>query len=392
MERWDFVIVGAGAAGLAAAKEIRGYKKYATILIVSDEAPLPYKRTKISKIYAQQLAFGEIAMEPDSFYSEGAIRLKSRSSVVKIDAQRHQAELNDGTTVEYEKLLIASGATPVLPVVDGLSAEDTHVFWNRAHFEKLKRDTASAREVVVVGMGVLGVEMAEQLTLSGKKVLLIGHGTRPMARYLSPDASQILRKGLEKHGVVLGFEEEVRSVNRLSQTDLEIVTSNRTVRAGAILFCIGARPSLEIARASEIEFETGICVDDHLRTSVEDVYAAGDVAQHRNGEVSHLWHSAEDQGIYAARAMLGKEDAFITKPYRLKCEVFDTYVFSLAEPRLVTGCRFEEHLSGSRYLGIYEKNGATMGIVMANDKDNAKAYEKAVRDCWPIGKVTDLFS
>ena len=360
----DVLIVGAGIAGFTAAQEIRERSPSTTVILVDAEARLPYKRTKISKLLAEGFGHDEFALEESGWY-DGRLTLKTGCAVLSIDAAARTALLSDGSTVEWKRLLLATGARPVTP--SGMGVGDWLFLRSQDDAERLRIRWKHEREVVVLGNGVLGVEIAEQAVLAGKSVRLWGRSPLPLHRDLTPRASQLLAQTLTDHGVVQEAPQ---------QGD----------RAWAVA-AIGSEPDLTLARAAGIATDRGVLVDGAFRISVDGIWAAGDGVQRADGRVSHLWHESEAQGRAAARSILG-DPSFSPRPWRLKCDVFDTYWFSMNKPR-DREPDFES-LDGNLYRAFWYNEGRLIAAVMANDKDNNKRYEKAVLEGWTRDQVEGI--
>lgn len=357
----DIMVVGAGVAGFSAVEEFKQRAPGVSVLLVDAENRLPYKRTKLSKTLAEGFGRDAFALEPPSWYDPVAIR--AGVAVTHIDPARHTATLADGTTVTWDQLLLATGARAVVP--DLPRVREWSVLRNQDEAERLRGRWANEPEVVVLGNGVLGVEIAEQAQLVGKRVRLWGRRP-PLHRELTPRASDLLSETLDRHGVL-----------QESPVDEPL---------GWAVAAVGSSPDLSLARAAGLATERGVLVDSSLRTSVEGIWAAGDGTQLPNGAVCHLWHESEAQGRTAARSMLGEEVALSTRPWRLKSEVFGTYWFSMNKLEREPDLEREE---GKRYQAFWFAADRLVAAVMANDKERNKVYETAVLEGWDPKRVAD---
>jgi NAD(P)H-nitrite reductase large subunit len=358
----DVLIVGAGVAGFSAARELRERSPSTSILLVDKEARLPYKRTKLSKFLAEGFEHDSFALEEGSWYS-GQLSLKTGCGVTSIDTHTRQATLSDGIVVQWKNLLLATGARPNLPSLPGV--HEWFVLHSQDDTEKLRARWEHEGEVVVLGNGVLGIEIAEQATLAGKRVRLWGRSTLPLTRELTPAASRLLSQTLAAKGVIL------------EQPSKE----ERTWAVAAI----GSEPDLTLARSAGLTVDRGVLVDEAFRTSADGIWSAGDGTQLPGGLVSHLWHQSEAQGKAAARSILGLPTGFGHRPWRLKTEVFGTYWFSMNKPH--DRQPDFELVDGSFYQAFWYDDGHLTAAVMANDKNKNKLYEQAVIEGWAEEKV-----
>jgi NAD(P)H-nitrite reductase large subunit len=351
----DVLIVGAGVAGHSAARELRG-RSSMSILLIDAEDRLPYKRTKLSKFLHQGFGHDEFALEPTDWYRKQDISLKTGCVVQSIDPNERTAVLSDGTVVAWQRLLLATGALPRVPVWPGV--REWLVLRNQNDTVRLRTKWEHEREVVILGNGVLGVEIAEQAVLAGKSVRLWGNSL-PLPRELTPTAANMLAETLTANGV-----------NQQPPQNEELPWA---------VAAIGSIPDLRLAHAVGLAVDRGILVDDALRTSKAGIWAAGDGTQRPDRSPSHLWHESEAQGKAAACSMLG-EPIPSSRPWRLKCEIFGTYWFSMNKPS-------DRHpdfecYEGRLYQAFWYRDGRLEAAVMANDKDRNKRYEQAVVEGW----------
>jgi NADPH-dependent 2,4-dienoyl-CoA reductase/sulfur reductase-like enzyme len=240
-------------------------------------------------------------------------------------------------------------------------------------------------------MGVLAVEMAEQLSSIGKKVTLAGATGQLIPRNLNDRAAEIMEQLLADSGVRLRYREEVLAIEKRSKGGYSVSTIRESTSYDMVIACIGVAPDLALAREAGIEIGRGIRVDPRQRTSVPGIYAAGDVAEDKNGTVTQLWHAAEYQGAIAGLNAIGVERESDLRPFRMKCEVFGTYFFSIAKPKDLNGIEIDERESADHYHCFYYSDDRLSGAVMVHDKPRAKLYEQAVREQWDRARVDSEF-
>jgi NADPH-dependent 2,4-dienoyl-CoA reductase/sulfur reductase-like enzyme len=384
---WDVVVVGAGAAGVAAAEELSRLQPRPSVLIVSDEDRLPYKRTKISKNIARGFEREEFAQLPREWYAHAGFELVTGARVSALDPQAHRLELADGRGFGWGSLILATGADPVPPLADTTVQAERKVFVVRtaAQVESLRSALGASGRVAVVGAGVLGVEVAEQVRRCGQEVVLVGRQQRLMPRQLNEEAAERLADVMGAGGVQLRLGEKVERIEDGRGRTLSLGLRAGGLETDLIVFCVGVRPRTELAARAGLAVDHGILVDGALRTSHPAVFAAGDAAQHPDGSVTHLWHAAQYQGALAARCAVGREAHHDNPPFRLKCEVFGQYFFSMNVPvRRSPGDapKPEEQARGPLYRCLYYREERLCGVIMVNDGERAKRYEAAVREGW----------
>jgi len=311
------IIIGGGAAGLAAADMLRrdGYSG-PVIMISADGAP-PCDRPNLSKDFLAGTAPEEwIPLRPPDWYSERKIDLVLNSRVTSLDTTRKTISTEDGKAYAYGALLLATGADPVKLPLEG--ADPSQVFYLRslADSKAIVAKATSAKQTVVVGASFIGLEVAASLRARGIAVHVVAPEQVPMERILGSRIGTFLRSLHESHGVVFHLGETVKRVDggnvRLSR--------GSTVEADFIVLGVGVRPSIDLAAQAGLRIDRGIVVNEYLETSAPGVFAAGDVARwpdphtRRQIRVEH-WVVAERQGQTAAKNMLGARARFEALPF-----------------------------------------------------------------------------
>ena len=392
---WNVVIVGGGIAGLSAARTLREESVELTILLISAEDRRPYKRTKVSKFIAEGFERNQFQLQAEDWYREQRIDLKVHQKVVEIEAAAHCLRLESGQEISWDKLLLVTGAEAILPEEFRVEDGKVHVVRGAEDVECLIRSTEqNVKSALVMGTGVLGIEVAEQLCLLNKEVSMVGIAPAIMSRHLNAYAAEVLKACCEKAGISLHLEERVTGVTKNSSGSFDVILTQQTLKSDLLLFCIGARPDVALAKQAGLEIGRGIRVNEYLQSSHQDVFAAGDVAEHPGGTVFGLWHAAELQGQVAAKNILGHALPYDQRPFRLKCEVFGHYFFSMNKPEAIELSAYElvERRQEEFYQAFYfNQQGRLQAVVMIDDKARAKLYEQAVWEGWEASRVDEMF-
>jgi NADPH-dependent 2,4-dienoyl-CoA reductase/sulfur reductase-like enzyme/nitrite reductase/ring-hydroxylating ferredoxin subunit len=310
------VIVGGGAAGNCVAETLRREGFQGRILLLAPEGEPPYDRPNLSKDYLAGNAPEEwIPLHPRDFYDEQRIELVPERATA-LDPAAKTVTLSDGRSLSYGALVLATGADPVRLPLPG--ADLPHVCYLRslADSRAIIAKAGEAKRAVVVGASFIGLEAAASLRTRGLEVTVVGPEDRPLGRILGPQLGDFVRSLHEEHGVVF----------RLGRKPAEITAEGvrlddgETLPADLVVIGVGVRPNVALAQEAGLQVEDGILVDESLRTSAPDVWAAGDIARWPDpwsGErirVEH-WVVAERQGQTVARNLLGRGERFDAAPF-----------------------------------------------------------------------------
>jgi len=311
------VIIGAGAAGNAAAEMLRREGFAGRLTLVGAEDSLPSDRPNLSKDYLAGTAAEEwIPLRSAEFYREHGIDLLPGRRVSAVDLPGRRAVLDDGTSRGFEALLLATGAEPVRLPATVDPGKRVHYLRTLSDSRAIIASAAAANRAVVIGASFIGLEVAASLRARGLEVHVVAPEERPLERVLGRACGDFVRGVHEAHGVTFHLRHTV------GQIDAEAVTldSGERIPAGLVVAGIGVRPNEELAVQAGLAVAKGIVVDQYLRTSAPGVYAAGDVARYPDPRgdspirVEH-WVVAERQGQAAARNMLGRREPFTAVPF-----------------------------------------------------------------------------
>ncbi len=292
------VIVGAGQAGFQAAASLRTEGFAESIALIGDEPHLPYQRPPLSKEFLLgKWTIEKADLRPAAFYEQQRIDLLTGERVASIDRERHRVLLASGASIEYSKLILATGAR-----VRTLPIEGAMYLRGRDDAVALRERFANVESVAIIGGGFIGLEVAAAANARGKKVTVLETQPRLMARAVAPLISDFYRDLHTRHGV-------------------EMLFGNAAIpKADLIVAGIGVIPNDELARDAGLTCDDGICVDDHLRTTDPDIYAIGDCAQYHNpyaGDRIRLEsvQNAVDQAKCVASNIVGKDQIYHAVPW-----------------------------------------------------------------------------
>jgi len=310
------VIIGAGASGTAAAEMLRRCGFDGRITIIDAEPDSPYDRPNLSKDYLAGDAPEEwIPLRPEGFYKQHGIELL-RKRATKLDIPGRRVEIDGGTPVSYDALLIATGADPVRLPLDGADQPHVHYLRSLADSRSIIAATKKAKRAVVAGASFIGLEVAASLRKRGLEVHVVAPDHLPLERVLGPELGTAIQRLHESHGVVFHLGRKPERIER----DAVVLDDGTRILADLVVLGVGVRPRLALVEDAGIALDHGVSVDEYLETSAPGVFATGDIARWpdpHTGErirVEH-WVVAERMGQTAARNILGAHERFAFVPF-----------------------------------------------------------------------------
>ncbi|MFC9693139.1 NAD(P)/FAD-dependent oxidoreductase [Kribbella sp. NPDC056951] len=320
------VIVGASLAGATAAKTLREEGWSGGIVLIGSETELPYERPPLSKdVLLAKKGTESAQLHDQQWYDDNTVELRLGTTVTAIDSRAHTVTLDDGSTQSYGKLLIATGSRVRKLDVPGGDLDGIHYLRTAAQSQALTDAYAATPRVVVVGAGWIGLEAASAAKERGCEVTVVEPQSTALASVMGEKVGELYAEFHREHGVELRFGTTVEGFEGTDKVTGVRISGGRVLPADLVVVGVGVQPNTELAAEAGIEVATreagsGIVTGPDLRTSAEDVYAAGDVARWdhpffgRPVRVEH-WQNAKDSGAAAAKAMLGEDVTHDAIPY-----------------------------------------------------------------------------
>jgi len=310
------VIVGAGAAGAAAAEMLRRCGYDGPVTIVDDDTDSPYDRPNLSKDYLAGSAPEEwIPLRPDGFYADHKIDVV-RGRATRLDTATRTLDVEGRAALSYDALLLATGAEPVRLDMPGHDQPHVHYLRSLADSRAIVAAAKTAKRAVVVGSSFIGLEVAASLRARNVDVHVVAPEKIPLRRVLGDYLGNYVRSLHEEKGVAFHLGHTVQRVER----DSAVLDDGTRLGADLVVLGVGVKPRLGLAQSAGLAMDRGVTVDEFLETSAPGVFAAGDIARWpdpHSGErirVEH-WVVAERQGQVAARNILGARERFDQAPF-----------------------------------------------------------------------------
>jgi len=376
-----YVIVGNGVAGVTAARAVVSADPAAEVHVYGAEPYPYYRRPLLWEFIAGQTEQDALYFRSPDWYAERSIHLHLGIEAVELDTSAHRLALTNGATVEYDRLLLATGGRPFVPPCQGMDKEGVFTLRTLEDALAIKAYVQEASTAVVIGGGLLGLETARALRTAGLEVTVVEFFPHLLPRQLDVEGAEVLQSLLEAQGLGIitgGTTEAILGKGRADGIRLE---DGRQVAGELVLFSTGIRSQVTLAQTAGLEVNRGIVVDDHLQTNTQDVFAAGDIAEF-GGQVYGIIPSAVEQARVAAANMVTPGSATYagTLP-SVTLKVAGAELASLGE------CVAEEDehrslrhvdLEAEHYRKLVLRAGRIVGAILLNDKERVRPITQLI--------------
>ncbi|WP_287421275.1 FAD-dependent oxidoreductase [Reinekea sp.] len=364
------VIVGAGQGAGQAAASFRQEGYEGEIIILGDEAFPPYQRPPLSKQYLSgELPLERVFVRPEKFYVDRNIDLRTNTRVAKIDTSGKTVTTADGDTIAYEKLMIATGSRPRKLSIQGSDLPGIHYLRTISDVDGISAAMKTAKKVVIVGGGYIGLEVASVAVTNGLDVTVLEMEERILQRVTTPEMSAFYHQLHTGRGLKILTNTAVSGFSGDGHVQ-QVLCGDSSIDADLVIVGIGIIANVELAQEAGIDCDNGILVDDHCQTSVPDVYAIGDCTNHPNPILGRRLRlesvpNALEQARVAAANMCGKEKVYAAVPwfwsdqYELKLQMVG--FSSDGDSQVIRG-----DMSKNEFAVFYLKAGAIVAVDAVN--------------------------
>jgi 3-phenylpropionate/trans-cinnamate dioxygenase ferredoxin reductase subunit len=375
----QIVIVG---GGLAAARFVKGYREAggdAPLVLLSADSARPYHRPPLSKGFLRREVEEEkVYVEPADFYADQGVDVRLETRVTAVDTVGRLVTLDGGESVEYGRLVLASGSIPRRLGVPGEDFDGVHLYRTLDDARAVREQAGSVRRAVVVGGSFIGMETTASLTRLGVQVTQLDRGRMLFPAFQAPQLSASLLRLYREHGVDVMFEEAVTEFRGAGgRLAAAITTGGSELEVDLAIVGIGVTPSLSYLDGTAITVDTGVLVNERFETSVAGVYAVGDIARFDDPVFGHVrriehWSNANHQGAQLGRLLAG-EDAPYDQVAYFFTEVFGVRFGLLGD---LDGGHDELVIRGSieegTVLGLYLRGGRLVATLLHNQDDETQ--------------------
>lgn len=314
----NYVIVGNSASGIAAIESIREYDKSSKITVISDEPYFNYSRPLISYLLSKKVNLKAMPYRGKDFYKDNKVKLILNKRAAKLELKEKYVILSDRQKIYFDKVLISTGGVPIIPEIKGYNLSGVFTFIKMTDIEKIKEyiKADEIKKAVVIGAGLIGLKATESLIKLGIKVTIVELADRILSATLDKKASNIIETALGEIGCRLVTNNTVVGINGKNKKAKEVILKDKKrIPAELVIVAIGVSPNMELVKNTLIKTNKGILVDEHMRTNVKDIYAAGDCCEAKDllMEINRpiaIWPVAVRQGKIAGFNIAGKKTEY----------------------------------------------------------------------------------
>ena len=394
----QYIIIGNSAAGIAAVEAIRKLDNKSKITVVSDEDSPSYCRCLISYYLAGDIKEENILYRPDSFYKDNDVRLLLNKKVVRIDPKKGAVRFDDKNEEGYDELLIATGASPKFPDIKGIKRKGVFGFRTMADAKAIGSLLPKARNVCILGGGLIGLKAAYALSKKGLGVKVIVKSRQVLSQVLDPESAGLVQKRLEDHGIEILPGKDAAEI--IGENDVKAVRldDGNIIDASLVIACKGVSPNIDLVNGSGIKTEEGIVADEKLATNIANIHAAGDVCETFDPalgalSVNALWPVAVEQGRAAGTDMAGGKITYDGSVGMNSLEFFGLPTVSFGMYKIKEPDGFEElkvlNAASSLYKKVILRGNTLVGAILVGDIRASGLYLRLIREKVDVSSFKD---
>lgn len=316
------VVIGGGLAAAKTAEALREDDFEGTITLISAEKHLPYERPSLSKDYlAGKSSFDDALVHPVEWYRDNEVTVREGTTATAVDPSGHTVTLADGSSLAYDKLVLATGSAARHLPIEGADADGIHYLRTVEESDAIHQTFGEGKKLVIIGGGWIGLEVASAARAAGTTVTILEGGKLPLLKVLGDEIAQVFADLHTSNGVDLRTEVKVEAITTVGARVSGVrLADGKVVLADAVVIGIGVTPEVGLAEDAGLDVDNGVLVDASLRSSDPDIFAVGDIANHQHPVLGHRvrvehWATALNQPAAAASALLGNDTEYTELPY-----------------------------------------------------------------------------
>lgn len=325
-----FLVLGAGPAAMAAANAIRERNRTASVTVLSREKYYPYTRPLMSKGAYRGFRYRDYIMIDEQWMADHQIRVEINTEISGLDAVQRKVTLRDGRVLDYDRCVYAMGADCFIPPMEGVGLENVFPIRTISDVEGIRRSRMMAKKAVIVGGGVIGLESAWQLKKAGLEVTIVELGSTLMGRLCDEKTAGLLRAAFESHGIEVITGTGLKAICGETRVSSVILGDGSEREAQMVILSAGIKPNAQIAAEARIMTNRAIVVDDHMRSSDENIWACGDCAI-LNGVNNATWIQGINQGRIAGANAAGDDLTYDDKPSSIVVHAAETMLYTIGD-------------------------------------------------------------
>jgi NAD(P)H-nitrite reductase large subunit len=369
-----YVIIGNGGAGTSALQTIRELDKSCDITIISREQYPTYSPCSLPNLLAEEIDKTTIFRFDKHFYKNYNAKFLKNSEAIQVLPKIKKIKLVNGKTIEFDKLLIATGSKPIIPNdIKGLDLDGV---------------------AVIVGGGFIGIETATMLKKRGINVMIIEMLPNILSRMLDPDISEKVLEILKQHGIKLLLDETLKSINGDKKIK-SVSLKTKTINCDMVVIAIGVTPNISILKETDIIVNRGIIVDSTMQTNIKNIYAAGDVTEvkeqieGKQGSYA-IWPNAIEQGRIAGLNIVGKTTKYDGAEVINVLDVFDIPIVAIGSTSAEIGkCKVIKRFTPSSHKKLLLKNNRIVGLQFVGSIRNVGVFYSLMKNASDISQIKE---
>ncbi len=378
MDNVKYLIIGNGIAGLSAAREIRKIDDKGSMMMITNEPYLTYYRLKLTEYLSKDFEDEELLVNNEDWYKEKNIEVLLNMIVESLDVDKNEVKLDDGSTIKYEKLLLAMGSRPFIPPIPGKFKQGVLALRTLEDLKYIKSYFDECEDIVIIGGGPLSLEAAWHLNILGKNISLVVRSSYLMNKQLDEEISKKLEEKLIENGINIYLNSNTEEILGKAKADGIKLDNGEHIKADGVLFSTGIVPNIDIVRDTPIKFNRGIVVDNKFKTNIDNIYAAGDVAE-VDGRIIGLWTSSNEQGKVAESNMAGEiVEHTEAKPFTTLRLGDDINIFSMGNVDKYDKVYEHKEDNGNIHHKIFTTDGKITGGILFGDIKDMGKLRKAI--------------